>query len=179
MIVFNDVITGAQIMSDSYKQEPLMFNGVKIEGLFLVRSRWSTKSGVVIEGENPSAEAEAAADDGEEKVNNIIDKECGFGYKTGPDMGGFTLQQFMKVYKDWCKAVKGKLVEKDIRPKPFMRSAKAAVPFLKRQRKNMEIFYNKDKNTASFILGWWDDVANANGCQTFIYFKHATIEEKY
>ena len=148
------------------------------DGLFVVRSKMVGKGGITLAGENPSAEGgDAGGDDGVEKVNNMIDQELGFSYNVGPEM---KLKDFIAgVYKPWCKAVKGKLVEKGLKPKPFMKSAKGALGWLKANWKNCEIFFGKSMDTDSFVLAVWDDAANASGAQSFVFFKHALVEEKY
>ena len=174
MLVYNDILTGDQILSDAYKQEPIE----GFEGLFVVRSKTVGKGGITLAGENPSAEGgDCGGDDGVEKVNNMIDSETGVGYNPGPEMklGGFV----KGVYKPWCKAVKEALVAKGIKPKAFMQSAKGAVDYLKKNWKNIEIHFGRGMDPKSFILAVWDDEANASGAQSFIFFKHALVEEKY
>jgi len=175
MLVYNCVITGDQLMSDSYKQLPVVHDGKELDGLFFVQSKKSTKSGIVLDGENPSAEAEAA-DSGEETVNNIVDGEIGFNYNESekPKAG-----DFMKLFKMYCGAVKKGLQAKDKVPKPFMQSAKAFLPYLKANYKVMDFYLTKSMDPKSFVLGVWDDEAEAVGQPKFLYFKHALIEEKY
>ena len=176
MLVYKDIITGDQILSDAYTQEPIE----GFEGLFIVRSKLVAKGGnITLAGENPSAEAGdcGGGDEGVEKVNDMIDGGTGFGYNPGPEM---KLGAFVKgIYKPWCKAVKEALVAKGIKPKPFMQSAKGAVDYLKKNWKNMEIHFGKGMDPKSFILAVWDKEANASGAQSFIFFKHALVEEKY
>ena len=178
MLVYNDVVTGDQVLSDSYaKVDVLDAEGNKIEGLFAIHSKMVGKDGIVLAGANASAEGGDAADDGVEKVNNMIDQEVGFGYLPGPTM---KTGAFLKgIFKPWCKAVKTALIAKDIKPKAFMQSAKAALPWLKANFGECEIFFGKGQNPDSFILGCWDDAANTSGAQTFIFFTHALAQEKY
>lgn len=174
MLVYNDIITGDQVLSDAYKQEPIE----GFDGMFVVRSKLVGKGGITLAGENPSAEGGGdGGDDGVEKVNNMIDQELGFSYNPGPEM---KLGAFVKgVYQPWCKAVKAKIVESGQKPKAFMQSAKKGVEWLKKNFKNCEIFFGKSMNPDSFILGVWDDEANASGAQSFVFFTHALVEEKY
>mmetsp|Transcript_10560 Transcript_10560/g.14912 ORF Transcript_10560/g.14912 Transcript_10560/m.14912 type:complete len:177 (-) Transcript_10560:41-571(-) len=176
MIVYTDLASDDQVLSDSYEMKPLEFKGEVAEGIMTVQSQQVTKGvGSINIGANASAEeADEGTDDGEAKVNNIVDGETGFGYE-----GPMTLSkaEFGVMYKTWCKKVKDKIVENGDKPKPFMTSAKVFLDFLNAEFKNFEIY--QTKSFSSFVVGWWDDESNTIGAPKFIYFTHAMKAEKY
>ncbi|GBG26691.1 Translationally-controlled tumor protein-like [Hondaea fermentalgiana] len=176
MIVYTDIASGDQVLSDSYVQEPLKFNGAELEGLTVVQSKMINKDvGDIDIGANASAEeADAGTDDAAQMVNQLVDKETGFSYE-----GPIELKkaEFAVMYKKFCKDTKDKIVEKGDKPGPFMKSAKAFLELLNAEFKNFEIY-----QTSSFtspVVAWWDDQANELGAPKFIYFTHAMIAEKY
>ncbi len=177
MIVYTDLKSGDQILSDSFPQAPLVFGGEEIPNMFTVQSKMISKGGESFDtGANASAEEAAEeADDGVEKVNNIIDSDTGFGYQGPLEM---SKAEFMTLYKSWCKDVVGKIKEAgDETPKAFKESAKAFVDLLQKEYKNFEIY--QTKNFDSLIVGWWDEGANTVGAPKFIYFTKAVKAEKY
>lgn len=183
MLVFTDLISDDQVLSDSSELLPLKLDGEELSGLQYVQSKMVPKDlGEINIGGNASAEGGGEeVDDSIETANNISDGLLGFGYN-GPNE--VKASEFMVLYKAWCGAVKAKIVENapegaDAPAKPFMQSAKAFMPFLKKEFKNLEVYNPKSFNTETFILGWWDDEANTIGAPKFIYFKHALKEEKY
>ena len=183
MLVYSDLISGDQMLSDSHVTTPLKHNGEEIEGIFIVQSKAVPKDiGEVNIGANASAEGGGEeVDDSVETVNNVIDGLLGFGYNGPNEMKA---SEFMVLYKAWCGAMKNKIIETapegaEAPAKPFMQSAKAFMPFLKAEFKNLEVYNPKSFNTETFVLGWWDDEANTVGAPKFIYFRHALKEEKY
>jgi len=176
MIVYNDLASGDQVLSDSYPQVPLKFNGETIEGITMVQAKMVNKElGDINIGANASAEeADEGTDDASKMVNNIVDGETGFGYE-----GPMTISkaEFAVMYKGWCKKVKDAIVAKGDKPKPFMTSAQAFLPVLNAEFKNFEIYQTKSFN--AFVIGWWDDEANTVGAPKFLYFTHGMSAEKY
>lgn len=178
MLVYSDLISGDQVLSDSYPWKELEYDGQKIEGVMYVQSKMVSKEiGEIDTGANASAEAaDEGVDDSVEKVCDIKDGMIGFGYE-GPN--AMKASEFVTLYKAWCQAVKKKIEETGAKPGPFMKSAKGFMAFMKKEFKNFEIYAPKSFNTETFIIGYWDDEANAIGAPKFIYFKHALKEEKY
>ncbi|CAK9000916.1 Translationally-controlled tumor protein homolog (TCTP) [Durusdinium trenchii] len=176
MIVYNELSSGDQVLSDSYKQEPLVWNGETLEGIVTVQSELVSKDvGDIDIGANASEEeGDEGTDDASKKVNNIVDGDTGFGYE-----GPMTLSkaEFGTMYKGWCKKVKDKILEKGEKPKPFMQTAQAFLPFLNAEFKNFEIY--QTSSYSPFVIAWWDDQANTVGAPKFIYFLHAMDAEKY
>jgi len=179
VIVYSDLITGDQVLSDSHPQKPLVFNGEPIAGVFVVQSRMVTKGPVQVNtGANASTEGgeDEGVDDQAVKVVDLKDPELGFGYE-GPQ--GYSEGEFNALYKSWCRAVKEKIESKNQKPKDFMQAAKAFLPFMKEQFSNFEVYHGKSFSAESFVLGWWDDEANEAGAPKFIFFEPALIKEKY
>src|SRR4051812_4133751 len=109
MIVYSDLVTGDQVLSDSRPQKPLSFNGEVIPGIFTVQSKMVTKGPVQVNtGANASTEGgeDEGADDQAVKVCDLKDGELGFGYE-GPQ--SLTEGEFTALYKSWCKTVKEKI----------------------------------------------------------------------
>ena len=138
MIVYSDIITGDQVLSDSHPQKPVSINGEVIPNVFAVQSRMVTKGPVQVNtGANASAEGgDEGADDAAVKVCDLKDAELGFGYE-GPQ--SYTEGEFNGLYKSWCKAVKEKIEAKGNKPKDFMQAAKGFLPFIKANFDNMEM----------------------------------------
>mmetsp|Transcript_7647 Transcript_7647/g.12380 ORF Transcript_7647/g.12380 Transcript_7647/m.12380 type:complete len:177 (-) Transcript_7647:2285-2815(-) len=176
MIVYTCLVSNDQLLSDSYKQVPLVYDGKEMEGVMLVQSESINKEvGAIDIGANASAEeADEGADDSAEKVNNIVDGETGFGYE-GPM--SLSKSEFGTMFKLWCKKMKTAIQESGGKPKPFMLSAQAFLPFLNAEFKNFEIYQTKSFD--SHVIGWWDDEANTKGAPKFIYFTHGMKAEKY
>ena len=139
VIVYSDILTGDQVLSDSRPQKPLTFNGEVIPGVFTVQAKLVVKGPVQVNtGANASTEAgdEEGADDQAVKVCDLKDPELGFGYE-GP--GSYSEGEFNALYKSWCKAVKEKIESKGGKPKDFMQAAKGFLPFLKENYGSFEM----------------------------------------
>jgi len=176
MIVYKDMVSGDQILSDSFEQEPLVYKGEPVPGCVVVQSKMVNKeTGDIDIGANASAEEvdEGTADQAV-MVNQLVDKDLGFGYE-GPV--SFTKQEFGTLFKKWSRETKEKILEKGDKAKPFVQSAKEFVNFLNAEYKNFEIY--QTASFSSFIIAWWDDAANQIGAPKFIFFTHAMDAEKY
>ena len=179
MLVYTDLISGDQVLSDSFDLKPLNYGGNELEGIMCVQSKMVNKDiGEINTGANASAEGggDEEVDDSVERVCDIKDGLVGFGYEGPNEMSA---KEKVELFKAWCQKVKAKIVESGEKPGPFMKSAKGFMDFLKNEHKNMEIYFPKSYNTETFVIGWWDDEANAAGAPKFIYFKNALKEEKY
>ncbi len=158
MIVYTDLISGDQVLSDSYAQKPLVIAGEEVPDIFVVQSRLVTKSiGDINTGANKATETtddDEGVEDKEEKVVDLKDPIMGFGYE-GP--ASMSAADFVTLYKSWCKTVKEKIEAANKKPKAFMQSAKAFMPFIKDEFKNFEVYHPKSYNSETFVLGWWDD----------------------
>ena len=178
MIVYADLISGDQMLSDSRPQKPLMFEGEAIPGVVTVQAKLMAKGPISVNtGANASKEeAEEGVEDQEVKVVDLKDPDLGFGYE-GPQ--SLSEGEFGALYKSWCKAIKEKIESKGGKPKDFMQAAKAFLPFMKANFSSFEIYYPKSFNSETFVIGWWDDEANEIGAPKFIYFLPALKAEKY
>ena len=85
MIVYKDIISGDEAISDSYKIQPVMENGEEVPGLI------EADSALIAVGVGDidigcgnafgGAGADEGADDTVEKENNIAGSRAGFGYQ--------------------------------------------------------------------------------------------------
>jgi hypothetical protein len=177
MIVFTDILTGDQVLSDSFKQEPLKFKDAVLEGVVTVQSALINKElGEINIGANASAEeADEGTDDAAKKVNNLVDADTGFGYQ-GPM--SLSAPEFTALFKKWCKDTKEKIVADGGKPKDFVQTATGFVPFMSAEFKNFELYKTKSFGD-TLVIGWWDDEANTVGAPKFIFFSHAMKAEKY
>ena len=177
MIVYTCKKTGEQLISSSYLQKPLIYNGVEFPGIVVVSSALVSKGGETFNiGANASAEVDdEEVDDTVEKVNNIIDADVGFDYN-GPT--NLDKKEALLLFKKWCGAIKDSIVQRGEKPKPFMDSAKLfASDFFNKEFKKLDFY--QTPSYECLIIGWWDEEANLSGSPKFIYFSHAMDEKKY
>ena len=80
MLVFIDIFTQDEVMSDSYREMPVMDGEAVIPGMFEVDSQNVVVGGSAID--IGCRDDEVGADD-VEKVNNISSSQSGFGYNVG------------------------------------------------------------------------------------------------
>ncbi|KAH9258674.1 hypothetical protein BASA81_003176 [Batrachochytrium salamandrivorans] len=182
MIVYEDIVSGDQVLSDSYAQKPLQIpvQGVAtaIPNVFAVQSRMVTKGPLEVNtGSNASKEeTEEGVDDAAARVCDLKDPELGFGYE-GPQ--SYSMGEFEVLFKGWCKAVKEKIEASGQKPMEFMQAARAMYPAIKENYSNMEVYHPKSYSSETFILGFWDDEANEVGAPKFIFFTPALKRIKY
>jgi hypothetical protein len=138
VIVYEDLLTGDQVLSDSRPQKPLVYNGEAIPNVFTVQAKLVTKGPIQVNtGANASKEeAEEGVEDQAVKVCDLKDSDLGFGYE-GPQ--SYSEAEFNALYRGWCKSVKEKIESKGGKPKDFMQAAKAFLPFIKDNYANMEV----------------------------------------
>lgn len=158
MLVYTDLISGDQVLSDKFPWKALDYEGETLEGIMYVQSK----------------QVFNASED--EKYNDVADENAGFGYQGPLDI---RTSEFIALYKVWSRAVQEKLESSEVRPGPFLKSTKVFMDFLKREFKNFELYAPKSSNKKTFIVGWWDDEAKSRGAPKFIYFKYALKEEKH
>ncbi len=176
MIVFTDIFTGDQVLSDSFSQTPLIHKGNKIEGIVAVQSKMISKEvGNIDIGANASAEeADEGTDDSVQKVNNLVDADTGFGYNGPMSMD---LANLKLLYKNWCKETREKILADGGKPKDFVQTATAFNAFLIEEFSNLEVYQTKSYN-GGLVIGWWDDDANTAGAPKFLFNTFAMKSEK-
>mmetsp|Transcript_12172 Transcript_12172/g.24277 ORF Transcript_12172/g.24277 Transcript_12172/m.24277 type:complete len:179 (-) Transcript_12172:84-620(-) len=178
MLVYTDLLSDDQMLSDAYPREPLKIGGEEVPNVFVVQSKMVTSElGDINIGANASAEGggEEAGDD-VKRVNNMTDGDVGFGYQ-GPNE--YTGEEFKVIFRSWCKAIKAKIEESGEKPKDFMKSAKAILPFIQENFADLEFYAPKSFNPDTFVMGWWNDKANEVGAPAFIFLEKAYKIEKY
>ena len=177
MIVYKDLISGDEMMTDAFPQNPVVGNdGETVEGMFEVESSTAVKGAdnVDIGCGNAFGGEEEVVDDSVEKVNNVIDPfkytEVPFGSKT-------ELKDYLKEY---VRSVRAKLKEKGT-PQPeikeFMAQAPGMVKFLLSKFADMQTFAGESMTAeGGMAFGYYKDGAHN---PTFAYISKAMEAEKF
>merc|ERR1712000_272657 len=120
MLIFKDILTGDEIVSDSY--DPKLVDNVVYE----VDCAMVTEGAVEVNtGANASAEeAEEALDDAEVKVNNVVNS-----FRLQSTV--FDKKSYLSHLKGYMKAVKAKLTEKGASPETIAEFEKGAQTYVK------------------------------------------------
>lgn len=145
MIVYRDIISGDEMLSDAFKLLPVVDDeGNVVEGLMMCESKMVSKSDDVDVGcgnafGGGGEEEGGGADSGAVMVNNVIDS---FQY-TETQIG--TPADFKAWIKEYMNAVVLKLREKGI-PKEEIQAFKAGAP-------NIAKFFLKKFSDVQFFLG--------------------------
>mmetsp|Transcript_4774 Transcript_4774/g.6576 ORF Transcript_4774/g.6576 Transcript_4774/m.6576 type:complete len:182 (+) Transcript_4774:54-599(+) len=181
MIVYRDVITGDEMLSDAFNLlEVKDEEGNVVEGLMCCQSKMISKSDEVdvgcgnnFGGGGGEGEEDAGFENTVQTVNNVID---GFQY-TETQVG--TANDFKAWIKEYMNAVVLKLREKNI-PKEKIQAFKASAPgiakyFLKRYS-DVQFYLGPsfDSNSMVFSIYQGEDTT-----PTFYYIMGAFIAEKF
>ncbi|CAM9477613.1 unnamed protein product [Ascophyllum nodosum] len=175
MIVFKDLISADEMMTDAFPQKPVIDDdGNEIEGLFEVDSAMMVKGTDNVDiGCGDAFGGGEEVDDSVEKVNNVIDSfkytEVPFGSKT-------ELRDYLK---DYMKSVRAKLKEKGT-PQPeikqFMAQAPAICKFLLGKFSDMQTFAGESMTSeGGMAFGYYKEGAHN---PTFVYISKALDAEK-
>ncbi|GAB5036549.1 translationally controlled tumor protein [Nannochloropsis oceanica] len=172
MIVYKDVISGDEVVSDALKITPVMEGGEEVPGLFEVDSAMVAVGGGDIDigcgNAFGGAGDDEGADDATQKENNV----------SGPSSFAYTAMPFSSKgeFKSWVKdyvrnvrqALKGSGVAvEDI--KKFMEEAPTFVKWLVDKYDDLEFFMSKSMNPdAGLIFSYYKEGAH---CPTFVYVK--------
>jgi hypothetical protein len=145
MLVYRDLISGDEMISDSFKLLPVKDeNGEVIEGLMMCESKNIVKGGENIDigcgnSFGGGGEEDEGVDDQQVTVNNIIDN---FQY-TETQIG--TPNDFKNWIKEYMNAVRTKLREAG-KPKEFIQAFMGNAP-------KIATFFLKNFNEVQFYLG--------------------------
>jgi hypothetical protein len=181
MLVYKDIITDDEVMSDSFKRSPVTdADGNVVPALFEVESRM-----IVVGGDNIDVGAgnafggageDEAVDDSVEKVNNIIDSRSGFGYNEMP-LSKAELKEYVKKYvQDLRAQLKAKDTPQE-KIKQFMAEANDAFRFIMGKYSDLQFYLTRSYNVeAGLIYAYFKEGA---ATPTFIYFTHGLREEKF
>ncbi|XP_021856751.1 translationally-controlled tumor protein homolog [Spinacia oleracea] len=164
MLIYEDLISGDELLSDSYECKEL-FNGC----LWEVDGKWVVKEnrGVFNIGANPSAEVgeddNEAVDDGETvKVVDIVDN---FRLQEQP---AYDKKQFVAWVKRYIKTLVTKLeADKAVQ---FKKNVEAATKFLMSKMSELQFFVGESMHDdGATVMAYYKDGATD---PSFFYFAH-------
>ncbi|XP_056690909.1 translationally-controlled tumor protein homolog [Spinacia oleracea] len=163
MIIYEDLISGDELLSDSYNSKEL-FNGC----LWEVQGKWVVKDSRIDVNirANPSAEGGAEDDVVDDnhgvKVVDIVDN---FRLQEKPP---YDKKQFVAWVKGYIKNLIGKLEAE--KANEFKKNVEAATKFLMSKLKELQFFVGESKNDdGSMVMAYYKDGAID---PTFLYFAH-------
>ncbi|GLT79391.1 hypothetical protein SLA2020_508820 [Shorea laevis] len=167
MLVYQDLLTGDELLSDSFPYKEL-FNGA----LWEVEGKWVVKGSVDVDiGANPSAEGggeDEGVDDQAVKVVDIVDT---FRLQEQPP---FEKKQFMAYVKKFVKTLTDKLEGEN--QENFKKNIEAAVKFLISKLSDLQFFVGESMlDDGCLVFAYYKDGATD---PTFLYFGHALKEIK-
>ncbi|XP_021761476.1 translationally-controlled tumor protein homolog [Chenopodium quinoa] len=163
MIVYEDIISGDELLSDSYRCDEL-FNGC----LWEVEGKWVVKGGhiEVDIGANPSAEGgeddEVVGDEEGIKVVDIVDN---FRLQEQP---AYDKKQFIAWVKRYIKNLTAKL--EGHKADEFKKNVEAATKFLMSKLNDLQFFVGESMHDdGATVMAYYKDGATD---PTFLYFAH-------
>ncbi|GAB4851295.1 hypothetical protein Ancab_030591 [Ancistrocladus abbreviatus] len=167
MLVYQDILTGDELLSDSFPYKELE-NGI----LWEVEGKWVVKGAVDVDiGANPSAEGDGedeGVDDQAEKVVDIVDT---FRLQEQP---AFDKKQFVTFMKRYIKLLSAKLEgeKKD----HFMKNIEAATKFLLSKLSDLQFFVGESMHDdGSMVFAYYKEGATD---PTFLYIAPSLREVK-
>ena len=178
MIVYNDIISGDEMMTDAFPQEKVLDNdGNVIEGLFGVKSSTMLKGGENVDvgcGSAFGGSEEEVLDDSVEKVNNVSNP---FKYTEVPFSKKSEMLDYLKTY---VRAVRAKLRESETPQteiKEFMAQAPGMVKFLMSKFDDLQTFVGESMDSEGMMaFAYYPEGAHN---PTFIYFNKGLKSEKF
>ncbi|XP_072967195.1 translationally-controlled tumor protein homolog [Typha angustifolia] len=167
MIVYQDVLTGDELLSDSFPYEELE-NGM----LWEVEGKWVVQGAVDVDiGANPSAEGaeeDEGVNDQAQKVVDIIDT---FRLQEQP---AFDKKQFVTFMKRYIKNLTPKLDEEQ--QNVFKKHIEAATKFLLSKLSDLQFFVGESMHDdGSLVFAYYKEGATD---PTFLYFAYGLKEVK-
>ncbi|OWZ05692.1 hypothetical protein PHMEG_00022172 [Phytophthora megakarya] len=180
MLVWQDIFTEDEVMSDSFKVVPCKdLEGNEVSGMFQVESKTVAKGADNVDigcGDAFGGEEEAV-DDSVETVNNVIDESVGFGYNET----GFDTKAELKTYlKSFFRKVMKNLKSSDASDETlaqFKSDAQEIVKFLVSMFKELQFYMFKSFDSeAGMAYAYYPEGAIA---PTFCYIKWGLKEVKF
>ncbi|KAF3795778.1 Translationally-controlled tumor protein-like protein [Nymphaea thermarum] len=167
MLVYQDLLTGDELLSDSFPYTEV-HNGI----LWEVEGKWVVQGAVDVDiGANPSAEGadeDEGVDDQAVKVVDIVDT---FRLQEQP---AFDKKQFVTYIKRYIKLLTPKLDEE--KQEVFKKNIEGATKFLLSKLSDLQFFVGESMNEdGSLVFAYYKDGATN---PTFLYFAHALKEVK-
>merc|ERR1712188_219533 len=166
MLVYEDVISGDELCSDSYPSE------ITTDGCFLeVQGQWVVKGEVEIDtGANPSAEGgdDEGFDSNEQKVVDIID-----AFEL-VEQGEYGKKDLMSYFKGWIGSVMEHIEEDE--KDAFKKRVQTGVKKLVGMVKELQVFTGPSMDPdATMVFAYYKEGAAS---PTFVFFKDALKEIK-
>ncbi|KAI3923020.1 hypothetical protein MKW98_013554 [Papaver atlanticum] len=165
MIVYQDLLTGDELLSDSFPYEEIV-DGM----LWQVEGKWVVQGAVDVNiGANPSAEgadADEAVDDTAVKCVDIVDT---FRLQEQPT---FDKKEFVACIKRFIKTLTPKLSEEE--KTKFNNGIAAATKYLLSKLKDLQFFVGESMHDdATMVFAYYKEGA---ADPTFLYFAHSLKE---
>ncbi|KAL7105934.1 hypothetical protein ACP275_07G078500 [Erythranthe tilingii] len=167
MLVYQDLLTGDELLSDSFPYKEIE-NG----GLWEVDGKWVVTGSVDVDiGANPSAEGggeDEGVDDQAVKVVDIVDT---FRLQEQPP---FDKKQFVAYIKKYIKLLSAKLEGEQL--EQFKKSIEGATKYLLGKIKDLQFFVGESMHDDStLVFAYYKEGATD---PTFLYFPHGLKEIK-
>jgi len=173
MIVFQDIFTNDEVISDSYNPRPVYDGEELVPGLFEAESRLVPVGGQAI---NIGSDDQDQFDDTVETENNIISERAGFGYT---EMPFGSKGEFVEYLKEYVKRVRQQLKtlgvpQADI--KQFMADAPLFVKYLAGKYEELQFYVSRSMDPdAGMIYALFKPGAST---PTFMYIRGGLRERK-
>ncbi|KAJ1695201.1 hypothetical protein LUZ63_011899 [Rhynchospora breviuscula] len=167
MLVYKDLLSGDELLSDSFPYKEIE-NGM----LWEVEGKWVVQGAVDVDiGANPSAEGgdeDEGVNDQAVKVVDIVDT---FRLQEQPS---FDKKQFVTFMKRYIKTLTGKLPPE--KADEFKKHIEGATKFLLSKIKDLQFFVGESMHDdASLVFAYYKDGATD---PTFLYFAYGLEEMK-
>ncbi|KAJ0976276.1 hypothetical protein J5N97_018241 [Dioscorea zingiberensis] len=166
MLVYQDLLSGDELLSDSFQYKEIE-NGM----LWEVDGKWVVQGAVEVDiGANPSAEGgeDEGVDDQAVKVVDIIDT---FRLQEQP---AFDKKQFVTFMKRFIKLLTPKLEAE--KQEEFKKNIEGATKYLLSKIKDLQFFVGEGMHDdGSMVFAYYKEGATN---PTFLYFAHSLKEVK-
>ena len=167
MLLYQDLLTGDELLSDSFPYKEIE-NGV----LWEVEGKWVVQGAVDVDiGANPSAEG-ADGDEGvDDQAVRVVDIVDTFRLQEQP---AFDKKQFVTWVKRYIKLLSGKLEGET--KEAFVKNIEKATKFLLGKLKDLQFFVGESMHDdGSLVFAYYKEGASD---PTFLYFAHGLKEVK-
>ncbi|KAL5068754.1 hypothetical protein RYX36_019641 [Vicia faba] len=167
MLVYQDLLTGDELLSDSFPYKEIE-NGL----LWEVEGKWVVQGAVDVDiGANPSAEGGGEDEGVDDQVVKVVDIVDTFRLQEQPS---FDKKQFVTFMKRYIKLLTPKLEAH--KQEIFKKHIEASTKFLLPKLKDLQFFVGESMHDdGSLVFAYYKDGATD---PTFIYFAYGLKEIK-
>nr|ADZ75463.1 translationally controlled tumor protein [Litchi chinensis] len=167
MLVYQDLISGDELLSDSFPYKEIQ-NGI----LWEVEGKWVVQGAVDVDiGANPSAEGGDEDEGGDDQAVKVVDIVDTFRLQEQPP---FDKKQFVAYIKKLIKTLTPKLEGE--KQDEFKKSIGGATKFLLSKLSDLQFFVGESMHDESLLVfAYYKDGATD---PTFLYFAHGLKEVK-